>query len=140
MDDDGIRFSCTEQYMHYKKATLFNDFKTAELILLAKKPAMQKALGRRVKNFDPVVWDKHKEQIVTIGNVYKFTQNQDLLEKLKLTKGLLVEASPTDTVWGIGMSVHDPDIHDKTKWKGDNLLGYILTKLRDNLTCEVISM
>ncbi len=131
---DGIEFNCAEQYMMYKKAELFSDLETAKKILESTSPAKQKKLGRQVKGFDQQIWDQHCKQIVYEGNYAKFTQNPDLKEELLKTKGtILVEASPVDRIWGVGLSEEDPRILNPKEWRGRNYLGEILTKLREDL-------
>lgn len=130
----GTTYNCSEQYMMEKKALLFNDEQTAKLILLKKHPAEQKKLGRKVKNFNKEVWDEHARQIVYEGCFYKFTQNHDAYSYLIETSGYyLVEASPTDTVWGVGLGGYDPQIQDPSNWRGTNWLGQVLTCLREDL-------
>ena len=117
-------FNCVEQYMMYQKAKLFEDEQIAEQILLSKKPRDQKALGRKVRNFDPVVWNNHCKKIVYDGNHAKFTQNEALRTSLLNTAGTtLVEASPYDKIWGIGLAADHPDAQDKDKWQGNQLAG-----------------
>lgn len=112
----------------YNKALLFNDLKTAKKILYTTNPSKIKALGREVENFDEKEWDQHKYNIVYQGNKYKFTQNPKLLEiLLKTGTKTLVEASPYDKVWGIGLSENDPKARNRESWRGQNLLGEILT-------------
>ncbi len=131
---DNIKYNCAEQFMMHKKALLFNDYEIAEKILKTKKAGKQKKLGRLINNFDNEKWTEISEQIVYNGNFAKFTQNENLLMKLLETKNTeLVEVSPTDTIWGIGLPNNSPKIFDKTKWRGTNKLGIILTKLRTNL-------
>jgi ribA/ribD-fused uncharacterized protein len=123
--------------MMYHKAKLFGDTVIASEILKTTDPGEQKALGRKVKDFDPIIWEKNAKQIVYDGCKLKFTQNHKLLNVLLQTKGtLLVEASPYDKVWGIGLGEDDPLIHDPKNWKGTNWLGEVLTKLRDDLLNE----
>jgi len=132
-DKDDIRYNCAEQYMMAKKALLFNDHETYELIMQADHPREQQRLGRLVKNFNLKVWEANDQLIVYQGNIYKFEQNQELLDILLQTRGtILVEASPNDTEWGVGLSENKPDIMFIDKWKGKNKLGYTLTALRDN--------
>jgi ribA/ribD-fused uncharacterized protein len=126
-------YNCAEQYMMYKKAILFEDYETAEKILAESSPREQKKLGRNVKNFDPEFWDGIKKEVVYVGNKLKFTQNPHLLEKLLEHDGTFVEASPFDKIWGVGLAEDNPDILDRAKWKGENLLGQILTELKDEL-------
>lgn len=128
------RFGCAEQYMMHGKALLFGDVEIAAKILAVAHPRDHKALGRNVKNFDDAVWKREREAIVLAGNRAKFTQNPELLELLLATAGTtLVEASPRDRIWGIGLSASDPRAHDPAQWRGQNLLGAILTRLRDEL-------
>ena len=131
---DGIEFNCAEQYMMYQKALLFKDEITAAEILKAKHPRQQKALGRKVYPFIPEVWNKHSEQIVYDGNFAKFTQNPYLIEALMRTEGMtLVEASPYDSIWGIGLDEETARVTSPEQWPGQNKLGKILTKLRIDL-------
>ncbi|HEY4177538.1 MAG TPA: NADAR family protein [Kofleriaceae bacterium] len=132
---DGDTFNCAEQFMMHGKAMLFGDAETAKKILAAGHPKQQKALGRKVTPFDDVKWKASRLAIVKAGSRAKYTQNKDLLDKLLATKGTtLVEASPFDRIWGIGMAASNPLATDPTKWRGQNLLGKILTELRDELT------
>jgi len=134
---EGIRFNCAEQYMMYQKAVTFGDHAVAAAILREPKQAKQKALGRKVKNFDSAVWDEVSKQVVYDGNYAKFTQNPALLNQLLATKGTtLVEASPFDPIWGIGLRASDPRAKHRQSWQGENRLGFILTTLRDNLLVE----
>jgi len=131
---DGILYCCCEQYMMYKKALLFKDVNIAARILLSQDPKTIKALGRKVMNFDSGIWDKHKVAIVTQCNYAKFTQNPDLFQALMSHSGkTFAEASPYDTIWGIGLEETDPRALDSKQWRGSNLLGRILTQLRDGL-------
>ncbi len=116
------------------KAMLFGDTAIAAQILAAEHPRDHKALGRKVAGFDPAVWERERERIVYAGNRAKFTQDQALLDTLIATKGTtLVEASPFDKIWGIGLAADDPRAQDPAQWRGLNLLGIVLTKLRDDL-------
>lgn len=134
---DGHQFNCSEQYMMYRKALLFNDQNTANQILKSDAPGNQKALGRKVKNFDTEVWEAHCRQIVYDGCKAKFLQNDNLLKHLLGTKGTtLVEASPVDPVWGIGLPENNPKAYSRSTWRGKNWLGEVLTQLRDDLLEE----
>jgi ribA/ribD-fused uncharacterized protein len=131
---DGNAFNCAEQYMMYGKARLFDDAEVAAEILAADHPRQHKALGRKVKQFDDKRWRRERETIVRAGNHAKFTQNPALHAELLATRGTtLVEASPYDKIWGIGLAATDPRAADASQWKGQNLLGKILTALRDEL-------
>lgn len=131
---DKITFNCSEQHMMYHKALLFEDKETAAKILKTEKPGKQKALGRQVKNFDQQVWEEHCKGIVYEGNKAKFIQNENLLKRLLKTEGTtLVEASPVDAIWGIGLAEDGPRAKSRHTWQGKNLLGEILTELREEL-------
>lgn len=130
-------FMCAEQYMMHGKAILFADREIADQILAADHPKKHKALGRKVRGFDDVVWKKNRETIVAAGSRLKFTQNAHLRDALLATRGTtLVEASPYDRIWGIGLGAKDPRAQNEATWRGQNLLGKILTKLRDELIAE----
>jgi ribA/ribD-fused uncharacterized protein len=132
--NSGIHYNCSEQYMMAKKALLFDDQYMAKLIMQSKHPREQKSLGRKVANFNKEQWDLNARQIVYEGCYYKFTQNKDAYNYLLETDGhLLVEASPTDVVWGIGLAEHHPLLSDPKNWKGTNWLGQVLTQLREDL-------
>lgn len=129
---EGVTYTSAEQCMMAEKAKLFGDEEIRAEILNTDDPRMCKALGRKVKNFDKAVWDKEKEHIVRKGNTKKFLQNSALRNFLLSTGDkVLVEASPTDRVWGIGMGKNNPDALDPQKWRGQNLLGFALMNVRD---------
>lgn len=135
--ESGINFCCAEQYMMYKKALLFKDHEHADEILKAKEPKTIKALGRLVNNFDDKVWNEHKAEIVLQGNILKFSQNPKLKAYLIGTGDrILVEASPYDRVWGIGMRAGASGICDPQKWKGQNLLGFLLMEVREMIKTD----
>ncbi|MBW5447656.1 DUF1768 domain-containing protein [Cohnella sp. CFH 77786] len=130
----GIVFQCAEQYMMYEKAKLFGDEDVASQILRTNSPVEQKKLGRKVKSFDQAKWEAECKRIVYEGNYAKFTQNQALLQKLLQTAGTtLVEASPVDCIWGIGLAEDDPRSRHRKTWRGKNWLGEVLTQLREDL-------
>ncbi|XP_013396665.1 uncharacterized protein LOC106163575 [Lingula anatina] len=133
---DGVSFNCAEQYMMYRKAVLFGDETTAKKILDTVDPAKQKALGRKVHNFNDKVWKANCWDIVKTGNLAKFS-NPKLREVLLATRGtILVEASPVDTIWGIGLAADSERANNRSTWRGKNLLGYILTEVRAELLKE----
>lgn len=120
--------------MMASKARLFDDVSALEAVFAAETPKEAKAAGRAVRGFDVDRWDAEKRAIVTIGNRAKFTQHPDLREFLLGTGDVvIVEASPYDDVWGIGLSSEDADAVDPTKWRGKNLLGFVLMDVRDTL-------
>ena len=117
-----------------QKAWLFKDVEIFGKILNATDPKEIKALGREIKNFDPKIWNQHKFEIVVKGNLGKFAENPELKEFLLSTGNkILVEASPYDKIWGIGMKEGTPGIENHSNWKGENLLGFALMEVRDEL-------
>lgn len=127
-------YSCMEQYMMYEKAKLFDDENTAKQIMESNNPKDIKSLGKKAKNFNQNLWDKYKYSIVLNGNYLKFIQNKSLMMFLFSTKNkILVEASPYDSIWGIKMSEKDDNIKNPLMWKGENLLGFALTEVREEL-------
>lgn len=131
---DGVTYTSAEQYMMAEKARLFGDEEIRAEILNTSDPRKCKALGRKVRNFDKAVWNKEKEHIVRKGNTKKFLQNSALRSFLLSTGDkVLVEASPTDRVWGIGLGKNNPDALDPQKWRGQNLLGFILMAVRNEM-------
>lgn len=132
--ENDLIFNCMEKYMMYNKALLFDDKNIANEILNTNHPKAIKELGRKVKNFNDEAWDKMKYKIVFTGNYYKFSQNTDLRNFLLSTKNkVLVEASPYDKVWGIKMRYDDENIENPFFWKGENLLGFALMQVRDEI-------
>lgn len=133
-EEDGITFYSSEQYMMYHKALLFNDKEVASKILSTTNQRKQKELGRLVRGFQEEVWMKKRERIVYNGNLLKFQQNPTLKDYLLDTSGkILVEASPNDSIWGIGLGLEQTESADVKNWKGLNLLGYILTSIREEM-------
>lgn len=127
-------YATAEHWMMAKKAALFQDKETEARILNATSPMEAKKLGRLVQNFMPELWDKHKYNIVTEGNYLKFSQHALLKDFLLQTKErILVEASPVDPVWGIGLAADNDKCENPLLWQGDNLLGFALMEVRDRL-------
>jgi ribA/ribD-fused uncharacterized protein len=128
---NGEHFTSTEHYMMAAKARLFGDEETRAEILAATTPAKAKALGRKVRGFDEKVWEENRFEIVVEANAAKFGQNTDLGAFLSVTgDAVLVEASPVDRVWGIGLAADDPRAKRPAEWKGLNLLGFALMRAR----------
>lgn len=131
---DGTPFSSMEQFMMYRKAICFHDEPVAALILSTDDVAEIKALGRKVSNYDESLWNGVRQIVVYEGLFAKFSQNEDLKEKLKATgNAILAECAVKDRIWGIGLSMKNPDRLDKSKWNGQNLLGYTLMMVRERL-------
>ncbi len=128
---DGIVYHCAEQNMMAEKARYFRDKETTEAILQSTSPKKIKELGRKVRNFNTERWNSVKMDIVTTGNIYKFMQNKLLRSFLLSTEDkVLVEASPYDCIWGIGLPKENPDASDPVLWQGENLLGFALMTVR----------
>ena len=131
---DGIKNVTAEQYMMAKKAELFEDADAYIQIMKSKNPSEQKRLGRSVKNFDKDLWEKVCRKIVYDGNKAKFSQNPTMKAELMATGELeIVEASPYDKIWGIGLHETDPRAWDKATWQGKNWLGIEIMKVRKKL-------
>lgn len=131
---DGNVFLTAEHWMMYQKAILFGDKTIAEKVLTVNSPMEAKALGRKVASFDPEIWNNHKFQIVVDGNLHKFKQHDELKEYLiKTGKRTIVEASPRDRIWGIGMGKNNPHAENPLLWRGQNLLGFALMEVRDRI-------
>lgn len=130
---NGIPYHQAEHYMMAEKAKLFGDQDTWMKMFETKSPKAHKALGRQVRHFDVEVWEAHARDIVYAGNMAKFQQNASHRAVLFGTRGTLVEASPVDQIWGIGLTAEDPRSLDRKTWLGRNWLGATLTRVRDDL-------
>jgi len=130
-DQLGLTFSTAEHYMMWRKATIFGDAAAADQVLATADPAQAKSIGRRVSGFDELVWLSHRWQVVVAGTFAKFSANDELRQFLLRTgDAVIAEASPVDTVWGIGLSQSDADVADPGRWRGLNLLGFALMEVR----------
>lgn len=131
---DGVRYASAEHYMMAAKARLFDDPRLLERILAARSPGEAKALGREVAGFDEARWNAERVGIVIEGNLGKFGQNASLKKYLLGTADrVLVEASPVDAIWGIGLAASDPLAAEPATWQGLNLLGFALMEVRRRL-------
>jgi len=131
---DGASYRTAEHFMMAGKARLFGDDEVCERILAARTPAEAKKLGREIRGFDEAAWVAARLDIVTQGNIAKFSQNAELGAFLLGTgHQVLVEASPVDPIWGIGLAANDPLAQDPREWKGLNLLGFALMATREVL-------
>lgn len=134
-EEDGNEFITAEHYMMYHKAKLFGDEKACEKVLSATNPGEAKAIGREVLRFDQKIWDEKRFEIVVNANKAKFSQNPALKAFLLSTGNrVLVEASPVDKIWGIGLAQDNPLSENPNNWKGLNLLGFALMEVRDMLS------
>lgn len=131
---DGVCYRTAEHWMMAGKARLFEDAESLERILAAETPDAAKRLGRRVRGFDEATWERARFELVVAGSVAKFTRHERLGAFLLATADkVLVEASPTDRVWGIGLAREDARAGDPRQWQGENLLGFALMLARDTL-------
>jgi ribA/ribD-fused uncharacterized protein len=134
---DGVTYTSAEQWMMAGKATLFGDRAMREEILATRDPAVVKKLGKKVRNFDEATWKARCLDLVTDGNVAKFSQDAALRAHLVGTgDAVLVEASPLDKIWGIGLAADHPDACDPRRWRGANLLGFALMRARARITTD----
>lgn len=130
----SICYSSMEQYMMYQKALLFHDMETAAQILSTSDVGKIKALGRSVKNYEDVIWNGVRQLIVYQGLLEKFRQNDDLKKRLLDTESaILAECAVQDKIWGIGLSMKDERRFDLHQWQGQNLLGFSLMHVREEL-------
>lgn len=131
---DGIKYSSMEQYMMYQKANLFHDEEIAQQILDTCNVGKIKALGRAVKEYDELIWNGMRQIIVYKGLLEKFRQNIVLKEQLLATgHSILAECAVQDRIWGIGLSMKDDKRFDMQQWQGQNLLGFSLMCVREEL-------
>jgi ribA/ribD-fused uncharacterized protein len=134
---DGMRYMTAEHFMMAQKARLFGDTSTLDRILKASSPGAAKSLGREVSGFEQSLWENHRFEYVVRGNLAKFEAHKDIAEFLLNTGNkVLVEASPVDSVWGIGLAPEDEKARDPNKWQGLNLLGFALMVVRERLLAE----
>lgn len=130
-------YNCVEQYMMAQKAKLFKDDEHYNNIMQSTDPKKIKWYGRMVRGFEYQTWEDHKVKIVMEGCKAKFDQNPELKEYLMSVKtGVFVEASPYDRIWGIGLKETDDRAKTPAEWCGENLLGFILTEIRDGYKKE----
>jgi hypothetical protein len=135
---DGTTYDCAEQYMMAEKARIFGDEEIRKKIMNTKNdPHKCKHLGRKVKGFDKYKWSQVARDVVFKGNYAKFSQNHELKEYLLSTDNqLLVEASPYDKIWGIGLDSVNAEKTAPINWPGSNWLGQVLMKVRDTIRNE----
>lgn len=133
----GLTFNCNEQYMMWSKAVLCGDRAKAREILQIQDPKAQRDAGRAVSGYSDAIWFPQRERVMVEGTMAKFGQHADLEDVLLGTdETLLVEASPSDRIWGVGLGMDNPAILDKANWRGLNLLGRDLTITRAQLAAR----
>jgi ribA/ribD-fused uncharacterized protein len=132
---NSIVYKTSEHWMMAQKALLFNDNESFERIINCQKPGEAKDIGREIKNFNNEIWENERFDIVKNGNIHKFNQNRDLGNFLLNTNDrILVEASPVDTIWGVGLAADSDSIKNIYLWRGTNLLGFALMEARNFLS------
>ena len=131
---DGVAYPTAEHWMMAGKARLFHDDQALAAVLAAADPKAAKAAGRSVRGFDEHVWAAARFDLVVAGNLAKFRNSPELGAFIAATRpSVLVEASPRDRIWGIGMTASHPDAQRPSRWRGTNLLGFALMNVRDQL-------
>lgn len=131
---NGIEFSSMEQYMMYEKAVCFHDTNISKQILETDDVSTIKELGRLVTGYDDHFWNGIRQIVVYEGLMAKFSQNENLKDMLMATGNhILAECAVRDLIWGIGLSMTDANRFDRTKWRGQNLLGYTLMRVRNKM-------
>ncbi|CAM2010552.1 NADAR family protein [Acanthopleuribacter pedis] len=134
---EGVTYASAEHFMMAEKARLFGDSDIQAQVIEGSDPRKAKALGRKVKNFDPAIWEKHRFDIVVRGNLAKFRARPELTDFILGTGDqILVEASPQDRIWGIGLAEDHPAAADPFQWQGLNLLGFALHAVRHQLQSQ----
>lgn len=135
---DGVEYATAEHWMMASKARLFGDTEAERKAVAASSPAQAKKIGRLVRGFDESIWERERFGIVVEGSVHKFAAHPDLRAFLLGTGNrVLVEASPLDRVWGIGLAADDERAMNPELWRGPNLLGFALMAARERLATEV---
>ena len=131
---DGVAYACCEQYMMAEKARVFGDADALAAVLATRDPRKQKAIGRKVRGFDAEVWRSVCRGVVFAGNLARFGQDPSMRSTLLDTGDkTIVEASPADRIWGIGLGQDDPRALDPAQWRGTNWLGTALMQVRQTL-------
>ena len=134
---EGVEYLTAEHYMMAQKAKLFNDDEIFQQILKVTHPNEAKQLGRKVQHYEEQLWQEKRFEIVVQANLAKFSQHPELRDFLLTTHDrILVEASPVDQIWGIGMAQDHEHIQDPNLWQGLNLLGFALMQVRSQFLAQ----
>lgn len=131
---DGITFSSSEQYIMYRKCKIFGDDASAAAILATDDPAKQQAIGQGASGFDGTVWNGMKQVVAYRALLAKFSQNENLKQQLLDTgNAYLVECAHKDIIWACGIRLTEEERYDISKWRGQNILGFVLMEVREAL-------
>ena len=134
---DEVAYESAEHYMMAAKARLFGDDDALAKILATSSPRVAKRIGRTVRHFAEHEWKAHRSAIVRRASVAKFQSDPTLRDYLLGTgERVLVEASPVDAIWGIGLASTDPRARRPRQWRGYNLLGFALMEARAELRLD----
>jgi len=130
----GIDFHTSEQLFMFLKAKYFEDDEMADRIATeGQEPAVAKKLGRQVKGFNNEDWEGAREDMMYIACQRKFMDDELFKQLLATGDKVLVEGSPVDKIWGVGLKYDSEEILDEENWDGLNLLGKVLMKVRDDI-------
>lgn len=136
---DGFDYSCGEQRMMHCKAALFGDLAASERVLASPSPWSQKQIGRSIRGYDEAVWEDDRMPMMIEIVFQKAIQDDSTRAHLMATgTAVIVEASPHDPVWGIGLSENDPASLDPSLWKGRNLLGRAWMAAREHIRAGTV--
>jgi len=131
---DGVSYSSVEQYIMYRKCILFGDKESAAAVMATDDTQKQQAIGRKARGYIPEIWDGIRQMVGFRGLLAKFSQNEDLKQKLLDTgDAWLVECAATDKIWACGVRLNDEKRHDAANWTGRNILGFALMEVREML-------
>lgn len=127
-------YNSCQQFLSAQKALLFSDIDSHSRIMDTTNPYEQWRYGREIKNFDKAQWDAVAETIAYRAYFARFSQNPYFHKLLLKTQDkIIAEANPFDCIWGIGLDTKNPDFLDVNKWKGRNLLGKVIMRVRSDL-------
>ena len=131
---DGMKFCNVEQYIMYRKCTVFGDFKAAEAVMATSDPETQKAIAGKAQGYNETIWNGLRQVVLTRALIAKFEQNLSLREALLKTENdYLVECARSDKIWACGLSLYDDARKDIANWRGTNILGFALMEVREIL-------
>lgn len=129
---NGKNYICNEQYIVHQKALLFDDKEAATLVMTLKSPRQMKQLGNNLKNYDHALWQRKSAQIIAKCNEVKFDTHNDAQKFLLSTGDKIIGEATKGREWGTGISLDEDECLDNWKWTGENRMGGILMKIRDN--------